>query len=70
MFVRSDVSFLLHESFAIWKEFNCYHKYLVQASLTLCVYNTIQMLCDIVLINATIYHSGFFTGTERRSTVR
>ena len=24
MFVRSDVSFLLRESFALWKEFNCY----------------------------------------------
>ena len=33
MFVTSDVSFLLRESFAIWKEFNCYHKYFVQASL-------------------------------------
>ena len=40
MFVRSDVSFLLRESFAIWKEFDCYHKYFVQASLL--VYNTIQ----------------------------
>ena len=31
MFVTSDVSFLLRESFAIWKEFNCYRKYFVQA---------------------------------------